>query len=122
MGSRGNDGFSKLVRAARKRAGLTLRDVAEIVGHSVPYVSDIELGRRKPYSSEKIERLATRLGEPVGPMLAAAARERGAFEVPEDSSPHVVEAMAAMWRQLPDMTDEGLQELEDVIAKWRREK
>ena len=40
------------LREARQRAGLTLRQVAERVGHSVVYLCDVELGRRR--CTEKI--------------------------------------------------------------------
>ena len=36
---------------------LTLKDVAEELGVSVSFVSDVEQGRRKPYDEEKTEKL-----------------------------------------------------------------
>ena len=36
---------------------LTLKDIAEELGVSVSFVSDVEQGRRKPYDEEKTEKL-----------------------------------------------------------------
>ena len=38
----------KKLRAERKMAGITLREVARVVGISAAFLSDIELGRRQP--------------------------------------------------------------------------
>ncbi len=34
------------IRMARERAGLSLRDIGELIGVSAPYISDLERGRR----------------------------------------------------------------------------
>lgn len=39
--------FGESARSIRKRANLTLRDVAERMGFSIVYVSDLERGRRR---------------------------------------------------------------------------
>lgn len=43
------DIFSKNVRARRLELGLTQADVAERLNAHVPYVSDLEHGRKTPY-------------------------------------------------------------------------
>ena len=76
--------FIKLRRQADPR-GLTLKDIAEVLGISVSYLSDIEQGRRKPFDSAKIEQFCNFLGlsdEDRSRMYDLAARETG--KVPSD--------------------------------------
>ena len=44
--------FGGVIRAARQRKGLTLREVARRLGISAAYLSDMELNRRNPPSGE----------------------------------------------------------------------
>jgi transcriptional regulator with XRE-family HTH domain len=57
------------VAARRKALGLTLRQVADLAGVSVPFVHDIEHGRR---STERFEEFADALQVPVLELLSAA--------------------------------------------------
>ena len=38
------------LRAMRKQSGKSLREIADLMGLSVPYLSDVELGRRRATS------------------------------------------------------------------------
>jgi transcriptional regulator with XRE-family HTH domain len=49
------------IRVARERKGLTLAQLAEQVGKTAPYISDIERGNRRG-SYETLERIAKVLG------------------------------------------------------------
>lgn len=64
--------FGKLLRQARKANGRTLRDVAHYLGVNVPYLSDVELGRRRPFSLKRIEQVARYLNADVDQLLLAA--------------------------------------------------
>ncbi len=41
-----NAATGQMMREARKRAGLSLREMARRLGQSAPFISDLELGRR----------------------------------------------------------------------------
>lgn len=49
------------IRVARERKGLTLAQLAEQVGKTAPYISDIERGNRRG-SYKTLERIAEVLG------------------------------------------------------------
>ena len=49
------------IRVARERKGLTIAQLAEQVGKTAPYISDIERGNRRG-SYETLERIAEVLG------------------------------------------------------------
>jgi len=79
--------FGEFIRSKRLKdpRELTLKDVAEQLGISLTFLSDIENGRRKPFDSEKIEQLCSFLNlgdEDRERMYDLAARETGA--VPSD--------------------------------------
>ena len=64
---------------------LTLKDIAEELGVSVSFVSDVEQGRRKPYDEEKTEKLVEFLQfteEDIALMYDLAARENS--RIPRD--------------------------------------
>lgn len=58
-----NAATGQLMREARKRAGLTLREMARRLGQSAPFVSDLELGRRG-WDEKRIEQWADVLVPP----------------------------------------------------------
>ena len=64
---------------------LTLKDVAEVLGVSFSFVSDVEQGRRKPYDEEKTQKLIKFLNfteEDIALMYDLAARENS--RIPRD--------------------------------------
>lgn len=72
--------FGDVLRRARLDDGKTLGDVAGILGVSVVYVSDVERGNRRPFSNERILKVAEFVSTDPAPLIAAAAVERGAIE------------------------------------------
>jgi transcriptional regulator with XRE-family HTH domain len=63
---------STAIRRLRKAAGLTLEDLAFDAGLSVAQLSRIERGEREPRLAD-LERIAARLGLPVGDLLSKRA-------------------------------------------------
>lgn len=64
---------------------LTLKEVAQLLGISVSFLSDVENNRRRPFDKDKIEMFTERLSlqeEDKAIMFDLAARDRG--EVPAD--------------------------------------
>lgn len=72
--------FGELLRHARRNARKTLGAVASELGVSVVYVSDVERGNRKPFSKDRILKVAKFLGIDPAPLLQAASQERGFIE------------------------------------------
>lgn len=54
--------FGSVIRAARQRKGLTLREVARRLGISAAYLSDMELDRRNPPSGTLRRAMLAMLG------------------------------------------------------------
>lgn len=76
--------FGNLMRAARERAGVTLRQLATRLSWSVPYLSDIERARRDPPSDEIIRVIAQVIDEDSGLLRAAAIRSRRVVRIDQD--------------------------------------
>lgn len=72
--------FGDALRTARRNAEKTLGDVAKLLEVSVVYVSDVERGNRRPFSNERILKVAKFLKTDAAPIIAAADVERGVIE------------------------------------------
>ena len=72
--------FGDALRKARQDAENTLGDVAKLLGVSVVYVSDVERGNRRPFSNERIIKIAKFVKTNPAPLIAAADVERGVIE------------------------------------------
>lgn len=72
--------FGDVLRRTRQQAKRTLGDVARLLGVSVVYVSDVERGNRRPFSNERILKIAKLLKADPAPLIAAADVEKGFIE------------------------------------------
>ena len=72
--------FGDTLRRTRQNAEKTLGEVARLLEVSVVYVSDVERGNRRPFSNERILRVATFLNADAAPLIAAADVEKGVIE------------------------------------------
>ena len=109
--------FLRSKRIADSRE-LTLKDVAEELGVSVSFVSDVEQGRRKPYDEEKTEKLVEFLQfteEDIAMMYDLAARENS--RIPRDLDDIMMYSEAGeMARFALRMTKKGIVNEDD----WRQ--
>lgn len=72
--------FGDLLRKLRRQADKTLGDVSRELGVSIPYLSDIERGNRKPFTTERLLRLAKFLKTDASLLIEAADRDKGFIE------------------------------------------
>ena len=72
--------FGDALRKARRNAEKTLGDVAKLLDVSVVYVSDVERSNRRPFSNERILRIARFVNTDPALLIAAADVERGVIE------------------------------------------
>ena len=106
---------SKRVSDSRE---LTLREIAEELGVSISFVSDVEQGRRLPYDEEKTRKMIKFLHlseEDIAKMYDLAARENS--RIPQDLDDIMVysEAGEMAWFSV-SMTKKGVVNDDD----WRR--
>ncbi len=72
--------FGDALRRARQDSGKTLGKVARLLGVSVVYVSDVERSNRRPFSNERIIKVAEFVETGPAPLIALADVERGVIE------------------------------------------
>jgi transcriptional regulator with XRE-family HTH domain len=72
--------FGDLLRRLRRKADKTLGDVARELGVSIVYLSDVERSNRKPFTNERLIKLATFLKADAEALIEAADREKGIIE------------------------------------------
>ncbi len=86
-------GFADSIRHRRKQLELTLSQVAEQMGWSVPYVSELERGVKQPPPDDNVHRLALVLQLDPQTLVDEAAMSRRSIEID-------LEGVGQMQRQL----------------------
>lgn len=94
--------FGSALRSARNKAGKNLAELAEALGFSKSYVSDVERGLRAPFDPDTIVVAAKTCGAEVDELIAAAARDRGFLDLPirDDVSNDLLAALVRMRKGL----------------------
>jgi transcriptional regulator with XRE-family HTH domain len=72
--------FGDLLRRLRRKADKTLGDVARELGISAVYLSDVERGNRKPFTTERLVKMARFLEIEPKLLIDAADKEKGVIE------------------------------------------
>lgn len=97
--------FGRELRKARNTKSLSLGYVAERLGVSVPYLSDVERGRRGALKEERTVTVCGLLGIDPGPLLLLGAVARGSFRLSAKVSKKgamVGGMLVAVWNELEE--------------------
>jgi transcriptional regulator with XRE-family HTH domain len=91
--------FGELIRSSRRRLNKSLQDVADALSVSVVYVSEVERGKRPPFTTERLPALARVLELDLDGLKAAAWAERKMIDWdPATTSDKQTEALMALAR------------------------
>ena len=130
-GDTGSD-LGRRLRAARRDQGLTLREVNERTGVSVPYLSDLERGVLSNPTLDKVTLIARALGVGVDELLGSAGEKDGAkdrrpstlVELSETAQfRDAIERDAQRWKADPEALQRSwLETLERIAVDGRRPK
>lgn len=88
--------FGTYLRARRKKAGLSLRAVAKIIGVSAAYLSKVERNRADALSPDRCIQIASVLGVDSLNLLVEEALARGRVELP-DGTDSLRRELARRW-------------------------
>lgn len=108
--------FGEVVRHHRRRAGKTLREVANAIKRSVSYLSDIERGVRHPFPEAMLPTLAEALNAPLSDLVAGRAASEGAWRLAAGLSPAHDELAARLVARWSTMTPENIWALVDAVG------
>ncbi|MGO8993895.1 MAG: helix-turn-helix domain-containing protein [Polyangiaceae bacterium] len=114
-------GFGERLRELRKKAEMTLGDVAENLGVSVVYVSDVERGNRPPLRPDLIDKIAVVLKSDATDLHRLAAEVRGAFEVRTDRIPERAKEFMAGLARGDQYPDDFWEELAQMAKKQKQD-
>ena len=112
--------FGDVLRKQRRQAGKTLGNLAEVLGISVVYLSDVERGNRKPLSNERILKIAEFLKTDASPLIEAADWERGFIEYDiKKASPLEANVVGGLVTGLArgGITDEQLRDIQKILQE-----
>ncbi len=115
--------YGTALKAARREAGKTLANVADFLGVSASYISDVERGNRSPLKAEHNTRVAYFLGTiSADELLTLADEARGYSVIPlKDVSEQAAALGTAFARKWPQVSESPihLQKLTAYLDKLR---
>jgi transcriptional regulator with XRE-family HTH domain len=112
--------FGDALRKCRREAGKTLSDVAGVLDVSVVYVSDVERSNRRPFTNDRILKVAKYLKADAAPLIAAADQERGVIEYDiAKARPLEADVVGGLVSGLArgGVTDDQLRKIKNILQK-----
>jgi transcriptional regulator with XRE-family HTH domain len=112
--------FGELIRTSRRRLNKSLQDVADALGVTVVYVSEVERGKRPPFTNERLPALAKILELDLDEVRAAAWAQKRMIEWdPATTSDKQIEALMALARG--GLSDNQLEDILKIARKRQME-
>jgi transcriptional regulator with XRE-family HTH domain len=114
--------FGDLLRKLRRQADKTLGDVARELAVSIPYLSDVERSNRKPFTTERLIKLANFLKADASILIEAADREKGIIEYDiRRASPLQADVVGGLVAGLArgGVSNEQLEEIRTILNERR---
>ncbi len=110
--------FGERLRQLRAARRMTLSAAARGIGVSVPYWSDVENGRRNPFTGAKLRAAARLLGADFGELERLALSARRSVEIPlADRSPKRAELIVAFARSIDGLSEPDLDEIHRILER-----
>jgi transcriptional regulator with XRE-family HTH domain len=110
----------RMLRAHRRRQELTLREVAEEIGCSLSYLSKLESGQAFPKRTAMLLKMADVLrldGREREALVEAARYAKGALHVPSGVGPRRCELAHRIISALPELSEETLDSIEELLRE-----
>lgn len=108
--------FGKLLRTARQQSGQSLRVLAAHLGVSVPYLSDVERGRRDPLTFDRIYKAAEFLNQDSSVLIRTALRSKSSFELSTNVSEAALETAVTLIKRWDKITDAQHRQIQRIFA------
>lgn len=109
--------FGEKLRNLRIENKKTLKDLADELGVSVVYISDVERGRRSPLSDKKIQQIAPMLNTSATVLQNCADKDRNRVELSLDKNPLFSNTALALARGWDTMTEEEAEQIMKILNK-----
>ena len=110
--------FGRFLRELRESAGMRIKDLAQKMGWTTVYISDIELGRRNPPSPAKIRQIASVLGVDPTELLDLADKEKKRVVLDlDEESPGRMGFALTLARSWDGLTDDEIAEMKEILNR-----
>ncbi len=107
--------FGEMLRALRRQAGLSQRELAQRASLDFSYISKVENGRLPPPAADTIVLLCSILGVSADDLLAATRKLPSDVEEKISSSP----TAQAFLREAQSLTDDQWQQLTQTLRQLK---
>jgi len=107
--------FGALIRQKRKDLELTLGRLAEELGISVTFLSEVERGEKPPLSNKYFPAVSRLLNITMEELESAATESRNQFRLDPNIGPRHREFAAALERRWATLSEKRIKELEQVL-------
>jgi transcriptional regulator with XRE-family HTH domain len=109
--------FGQLMKEARKRKEKTLKEVSQVAGLSLSYISDIEQGRRKAPAEDVVKKIEAFLEIADGALAKAAKAEKNVQAEVKTIFRRRPELNMQLLRAADDCSEEELTEMINEMLK-----
>lgn len=110
--------FGAKIRHLREQAKKSMKDLANALGVSVVYISDIERGRRNPPQGDKLHKIADFLNISREEVETWALKERKRVELDlKSESGPISDAALVLARRWDSITDAEAEEILEIFNK-----
>jgi len=110
--------FGERLRELREASRKRLKDLADVMGWSAVYVSDIELGRRNPPSPEHIRKISEFLGVNPKELFDLADREMKRVELElDEQNPDRTEMALMLARSWDGLTEDDVIQIKEILNR-----
>ncbi|MGA3080710.1 MAG: helix-turn-helix transcriptional regulator [Terracidiphilus sp.] len=114
------ESFGELIRASRRRLNKSLQDVADALGVSAVYVSEVERCKRPPFTMERLPALSRVLELDLKKLITTAWTEKRMIEWdPASASDKQVQALVELARG--GFSDKELDDILVIATKKQQE-
>lgn len=112
--------FGELVRENRRRLNKSLQEVADALGVTAVYVSEVERRKRPPFTMERLPALSRVLGLDLKTLMTSAWTEKKMIELdPASASDKQFEALVALARG--GFSDKELDDILKIATRNQKE-
>ncbi len=113
------EGFGARIRKLREQAKKSMKDLADAIGVSVVYISDIERGRRNPPQGDKLWGIADFLRLDRKEVEEWALRDRKRVELDLKGDGPISDAALTLARRWDGITEDEAKEIMKILKRNR---
>lgn len=109
--------FGSYIREKREEQNSSMRDLAHLLNVSVPYISDIERGRRNPPQGESLQKIADFLHLDISELEVLIALDKKQVEIKFSEESPLAKVAIGLVRRQRTLSNEDASEILKILDK-----